>query len=173
MSERQTRLRLSVIDESPSTCRPFKIEVSDETLADIRRRIEKFPWHEMPDDGGWAYGANLDYMKKLSAYWLDKFDWRKQEAAINRFSHFIAPIDGIDIHFLHEKGSGPDPVPLLISHGWPGSIVEFMDIVEPLAHPERFGGKVEDAFDVPLRSQVLAIPPVHLTLMGRAGWRPC
>ncbi len=139
---------MSVIEDPLAACRPFKVAVSDETLADIRRRVESFPWHEMPDDGGWGYGANLDYMKELCAYWLGEFDWRMQEVAINRFSHFIAPVDGIDIHFLHEKGSGPEPMPLLISHGWPGSIVEFMEIVEPLAHPERFGGRVEDAFDV-------------------------
>jgi microsomal epoxide hydrolase len=102
----------------------------------------------MPDDGGWAYGTNLDYMKEFCAYWVDEFEWRKQEAAINRFSHYTTPIEGIDLHFLHEKGSGPAPVPLIISHGWPGSIVEFLEIIEPLAHPERFGGSVEDAFDV-------------------------
>ena len=127
---------------------PFTIHVPDETLAQIRRRVADYPWHEMPDDGGWDYGANLDYMKELCAYWVDEYDWRKHEAALNRFSHFKAPVDGIDLHFIHEKGSGPSPMPLLISHGWPGSVHEFMDIIEPLAHPERFGGKVEDAFDV-------------------------
>lgn len=128
--------------------RPFELHVPDATLKDIEARVRAFPWHEMPEDGGWAYGANLDYMKELCAYWLDGFDWRKQEAAINRHAHFIAPVDGINIHFMHEKGSGPDPMPLILSHGWPGSVVEFLDFVEPLAHPERFGGKVEDAFDV-------------------------
>ena len=131
-----------------TACRPFEVAVSDETLADIRRRVQDFPWHEMPEDGGWDYGTNLTYMKELCAYWLDGFDWRKQEAALNRFSHFIAPVDGIDMHFLYEKGSSAQSMPLLISHGWPGSIVEFMEIVEPLAHPERFGGDAEDAFDV-------------------------
>ncbi len=139
---------MSVADQIQTACRPYRVTVSDEMLADIRRRVENYPWHEMPDDGGWNYGTNLTYMKELCAYWLNEFDWRKQEAAINRFSHFTAPVDGIDMHFLHEKGSGPNPMPLLISHGWPGSIVEFMEIVEPLAHPERFGGNVEDAFDV-------------------------
>jgi microsomal epoxide hydrolase len=127
---------------------PFCIDVPDETLDRIRTRVAEYPWHEMPDDGGWAYGTNLDYMKELCAYWLDEFDWRTQEAAINRFSHFISPIEGIDLHFIHEKGSGPAPLPLIISHGWPGSIVEFLDIIEPLAHPERFGGSTDDAFDV-------------------------
>ena len=128
--------------------RPFQIEVPVETLELIRRQVASYAWHEMPDDGGWAYGANLAYMKELCAYWLDEFDWRVQEAAINRFAHFIAPVDGIDLHFIHEKGSGPAPMPLIISHGWPGSIVEFLKIIEPLAHPERFGGSSEDAFDV-------------------------
>lgn len=133
--------------EAPS-CQPFCIEVPDETLNDILKRVAAYPWHEMPDDGGWDYGANLDYMKELCAYWVEEFDWRKQEAAINQFSHFKAPVDGIDLHFIHEKGSGPAPMPLLISHGWPGSVAEFREIIEPLAHPERFGGRTEDAFNV-------------------------
>lgn len=131
-----------------STITPFKIHVPKETLVDIRARVAAFPWHEMPDDGGWEYGANLDYMKELCAYWVDEYDWRKHEAELNRFQHFKAPVDGIDLHFIREKGSGPNPMPLLISHGWPGSVHEFMDVIEPLAHPERFGGNVEDAFDV-------------------------
>ena len=127
---------------------PFRINVPDETLDRIRTRVAEYPWHEMPDDGGWAYGTNLEYMKELCAYWLDEFDWRKREAAINRFSHHMAEVDGIDVHFIHEKGSGPAPLPLIISHGWPGSVVEFLDIIEPLAHPERFGGSADDAFEV-------------------------
>ena len=128
--------------------RPFQVDVPVETLELIRSQVASYAWHEMPDDGGWAYGTNLEYMKELCAYWLDEFDWRAQEVAINRFPHFIAPVDGIDLHFVHEKGSGPAPMPLIISHGWPGSIVEFLKIIEPLAHPERFGGSSEDAFDV-------------------------
>ena len=128
--------------------RPFSLSIPDETLDRIRGRVADYPWHEMPDDGGWEYGTNLDYMKEFCAYWVDEYDWRKHEAAINRFSHFVAPVDGIDIHFIHEKGSGPAPLPLIISHGWPGSIVEFLDFIEPLAHPERFGGSADDAFDV-------------------------
>jgi len=127
---------------------PFRIDVPDETLDRIRTRVAEYPWHEMPDDGGWAYGTNLDYMKELCAYWVDEFDWRKHEAKINRFSHYTAEVDGIDLHFVHEKSSGPASMPLIISHGWPGSIVEFLDIIEPLAHPERFGGSADDAFEV-------------------------
>ena len=127
---------------------PFRINVPDKTLEQIHTQVADYPWHEMPDDGGWAYGTHLGYMKELCAYWINEFDWRKQEAAINRFSHFIAPVQGIDLHFIQEKGDGPSPLPLIISHGWPGSIVEFLDIIQPLAHPQRFGGSEDDAFDV-------------------------
>jgi pimeloyl-ACP methyl ester carboxylesterase len=127
---------------------PFRIDVPDETLDRIRTRVAEYPWHEMPDDGGWAYGTNLDYMKEFCAYWVDEFDWRKHEAEINRFPHYMADVDGIDLHFIHEKGSGSASMPLIVSHGWPGSVVEFLDIIEPLAHPERFGGSADDAFDI-------------------------
>ena len=86
--------------------RPYTISVPDETLERIRARVAEYEWHEMPEDGGWAYGTNLDYMKELSAYWLEQFEWREQEADLNRFSHFTAPVEGLDIHFIHEKGSG-------------------------------------------------------------------
>ncbi len=131
-----------------STIKPFELHVPDATLDEIRARVADFPWHEMPDDGGWAYGTNLDYMKEFCQYWIEEYDWRKHEAAINRFDHFKADVNGIDLHYIHEKGSGSAPVPLVLSHGWPGTVVEFMDFVEPLAHPERFGGSVDDAFDV-------------------------
>jgi microsomal epoxide hydrolase len=127
---------------------PFRIDAADAALSQIRERVAQYPWHEMPDDGGWDYGTNLDYLKQLCAYWVDEYDWRKHEADLNRFAHYRTKIDDIDLHFIHEPGSGPTPMPLIISHGWPGSVVEFNDIIEPLAHPERFGGNVDDAFDV-------------------------
>ena len=127
---------------------PFRIDVAEETLQRIRAKVAQYPWHEMPDDGGWGYGTNLDYLKEFCAYWLEQYDWRKHEADLNRFAHYRTDVDGIDLHFIHEPGSGPAPMPLIISHGWPGSVVEFNDIIEPLAHPERFGGSVDDAFEV-------------------------
>jgi len=128
--------------------KPFKVNISDQIIKDVYDKVKKYPWHEMPNDGGWEYGTNLDYMKEISKYWVSEFDWRKHEKEINKFPNFITEIDNIDIHFIHEKGSGSKPMPLIISHGWPGTIVEFLHIIEKLAHPERFGGKEEDAFDV-------------------------
>lgn len=127
---------------------PYNFHVPDDVLEDIKTRVRDYPWHEMPDDGGWDYGTNMDYLKELCAYWVDGFDWRAQEAQINSFSNFKAPVDGVDMHFIREEGSGPNPMPLMISHGWPGSVAEFFNLIEPLAHPERFGGNVEDAFTV-------------------------
>ena len=131
-----------------STYQPFSVAVPDDTLEHIRSRVQAYQWHEMPDDGGWDYGTNLDYMKELCEYWGTEFDWRQQEAKINQFSHFTAPVEGVDLHFILEKGSGPNARPLIISHGWPGTIVEFLDVIDQLAHPEKHGGKIEDAFDV-------------------------
>ena len=144
--------------------KPFKVDISDQIIKNIYDKVKKYPWHEMPNDGGWEYGANLDYMKEISKYWVSEFDWRKYEREINKFPNFITKVDDIDIHFIHEKGSGSKPMPLIISHGWPGTIVEFLHIIEKLAHPEHFGGKEEDAFDV--------IAP-SLPGFGFSGRTPC
>jgi len=127
---------------------PFTIHVPDGTLDDIRTRVKNYPWHDMPDDGGWQYGTNLNYLQEFTHYWLTEFNWREQEEQLNSFDHFTADVDGIKLHFIQEIGSGPSPTPLLISHGWPGTVSEFKNIIRPLAHPEEFGGQVEDAFTV-------------------------
>ena len=128
--------------------KPFKINIPDKALIEIYTKVKNYPWHEMPEDGGWKYGSNLDYMREISSYWIKDFDWRKHEAKINKFSNFTTVVDDIEIHFIHQKGSGSNPTPLLLMHGWPGSIVEFLHIIEKLSHPEKFGGNIEDAFDV-------------------------
>ena len=131
---------------------PFKIEIPQATLDAIRKKVRDYEWHEMPRgpglEGSWAYGANLDFLRALCRYWVEGYDWRKWEAALNRFPQFLANVDGLDIHFIRENGSGAEPRPLILSHGWPGSVFEFLHIVEMLAHPERFGGDAKDAFTV-------------------------
>ena len=134
--------------ETNSKVTPFQFKVSAEDLEKILYRVASYPWHEMPDDGGWDYGTNMDYLKELCNYWVNEFDWRVQEKKINSFSNYKALVDGIDMHFVFEEGSGKNPTPLIISHGWPGSVSEFFEIIQPLAHPERFGGDIEDAFTV-------------------------
>ena len=128
--------------------KPFKLNIPNKALQEIYTKVKNYPWHEMPDDGGWKYGSNLNYMKEISSYWVKDFDWRKHEAEINKFSNFTTVVDDIEMHFIHEKGSGSNSAPLLLMHGWPGSVVEFLHIIEKLAHPEKFGGNIEDAFDV-------------------------
>lgn len=127
---------------------PFKLRIPNKTLNKIYKKVKKYPWSEIENMSGWEHGTNLKYLKEISKYWIKNFNWKKNEKKINKFSHFLTKVDGINIHFIKEKGSGPNPMPLLILHGWPGSIVEFLNIIEKLAHPERFGGKKEDAFDV-------------------------
>jgi pimeloyl-ACP methyl ester carboxylesterase len=128
--------------------KPFKVNISDKELKEIYNKVKNYPWHEMPNDGGWEYGTNLDYLKALSEYWVKDFEWKKHEDKINKFSNFKSKINDIEIHFIYSKGSGTNPMPLLLMHGWPGSVIEFLHIIEKLAHPEKFGGNVEDAFDV-------------------------
>jgi microsomal epoxide hydrolase len=128
--------------------RPFTIHVSDETLADLRMRLERARWPDENPGGGWQYGTDLAYMKALVTFWREQYDWRAHEARLNRLRQFVVPIDGIDLHFIHEPGVGPDPLPLLLSHGWPGSIVEFERLIPLLTDPGRFGGSPADAFTV-------------------------
>ena len=131
-----------------SSVQPFIIDIPNSKLGQIRDRVSAYPWHEAPVGSGWEYGTEINYMREFCDYWLKSFDWRTHEQAINRFPQFVSQVEGLDLHFIHEIGSGPSPRPLLLIHGWPGSIVEFLDVIEPLAHPERFGGSVNDAFSV-------------------------
>ncbi|WP_416896593.1 MAG: epoxide hydrolase family protein [Minwuia sp.] len=127
---------------------PFAIDVDQTVLDDLKARLERTRFPNEPEGGGWFYGADLTYVRKLVEYWRAGYDWRRWEAEINRWSGYMAHVDGFDIHFLCEPGSGSNPEPLLVTHGWPGSIFEFHWIIERLAHPERFGGDAEDGFTV-------------------------
>ena len=126
----------------------YRVNVSRNTINKIYSKVKKYPWKDIQKLNGWTHGTNYKYLKSISKYWTSKFNWKKQEKKINSFSNFTTKVDGIKIHFIREKGSGKNPTPLLIMHGWPGSIVEFLGIIKKLAHPEKYGGKKEDAFDV-------------------------
>jgi microsomal epoxide hydrolase len=127
---------------------PFRIAVPDAVLADLRERLARVRWPDEIPDSGWRYGTDLATMKDLVAYWRDGFDWRAQEAALNGWPQFTAPVGGLDVHFIHAPGAGPNPMPLLISHGWPGSIVEFQQLLPRLTDPAKFGGDPRDSFTV-------------------------
>ena len=127
---------------------PFKIEIPDAVLDDLKARLERTRWPDELPGVGWEYGSNMDYIKELVEYWKNDFDWRKQEALINSFSHFKAPVDGRQVHFIHEKGKGPNPLPLIITHGWPGTFFEMHKVIPLLADPAAHGGDPADAFDV-------------------------
>jgi len=127
---------------------PFRIHVPDAVLADLRERLARVRWPDEVPGAGWRYGTDLATMKELVTYWRDGFDWRAQEAALNAWPQFTAPVGDIDVHFIHAPGVGPSPMPLLISHGWPGSIVEFQQLLPRLTDPAKFGGDPRDAFTV-------------------------
>jgi microsomal epoxide hydrolase len=131
-----------------STPEPFTIQVPDAVLTDLRERLARVRWPGEVPDTGWDYGANLAYMKELVDYWRTQYDWRAQEQQLNRWKHFRATINGQGIHFIHERGKGPKPLPLIVSHGWPGSFYEFMELIGPLTDPAAYGGDPADAFDV-------------------------
>ncbi|MEY4761358.1 MAG: hypothetical protein RLZZ200_1214 [Pseudomonadota bacterium] len=123
--------------------RPFRIEVPESVLQDLRERLSRARWPSALEGTGWRQGADLDYLRDLCSYWKDGYDWRHHESALNAFPQFIAPVDGVDLHFIHLHGMGPDPMPLLLLHGWPGSMVEFLHLARPLS---------EAGFDVVLPS---------------------
>ncbi|MCH7620774.1 MAG: epoxide hydrolase [Chloroflexi bacterium] len=127
---------------------PFTINVPNEVLNDLSRRLENVRWPDEIPQSDWDYGCNLDYLKELVDYWRTGFDWRAQEAKLNAFHHFKSKVDGLDIHFIHERGKGPNPIPLVITHGWPSSFYEMHKIIPLLADPGAHGGDPADAFDV-------------------------
>lgn len=122
---------------------PFRIAVSDAVLDDLRARLERTRFPDEVPDTAWEYGANLAYMKELVAYWRTHYDWRKHEAELNRLPHYKTTVDGLELHFIHARGRGAEPKPLLLSHGWPGTIYEFMEIIPMLTD-----GGAGQSFDV-------------------------
>ncbi len=136
----------------PAAVRSFTIEVSDEVLTDLSERLARTRLPEASPGVGWEQGTNRAYLEGLLAYWQDGFDWRAQERRLNEFDHFKTDVDGIDVHFIHERSANEDAVPLLLVHGWPGSSVEFADLIGPLTDPAAYGGDAADAFHVVIPS---------------------
>lgn len=133
--------------------RPFTIQISDEKLQAIRARVEAYRWFPAPaNEQAFAYGMSTPVMQDIQRYWLEKYDWRATERDLNRWPHFTAEIDGLDIHFVHVVGEAKGKRPLLITHGWPGSFYEFWQSIGPLAFPSEHGGRAEDAFDLVIPS---------------------
>ena len=133
---------------SDESIRPFKVHIPQEQLADLKRRILATKWPEKELVKDETQGVQFATMKALAQYWATEYDWRKVEARLNALPQFITTIDGVDIHFIHVRSKHPNAMPIIITHGWPGSIIEQMKIIGPLTDPTAYGGKAEDAFDV-------------------------
>ena len=133
---------------SAPTVKPFRIAVSDEVLEDLFERLRHTRFPGEVANSGWDYGTNLAYLKALVVYWRDRYDWRAAETALNALPQFTARVNGLELHFVHARGRGPAPLPLLFSHGWPGSFWEVSKILGPLTDPAAHGGDPADAFDV-------------------------
>jgi microsomal epoxide hydrolase len=127
---------------------PFKIAIPQSTLNDLHERLARTRWPDEVEGAGWSYGTNLDYLKRLVAYWQHEYDWRKQEATLNRYTQFRTDLDGLSFHFIHERGKGPKPLPIILTHGWPDSFYRMHKIIPMLTDPESFGGNAADSFDV-------------------------
>ncbi|MFB6170934.1 MAG: epoxide hydrolase family protein [Haloarculaceae archaeon] len=127
---------------------PFEVEVADSEVADLRRRLADARWPDQLPGAGWAYGTDRDYLQELCGYWRESFDWTAFEARCNAFDQYRTEVDGQSLHFYHVRSPEPDATPLLLSHGWPGSVAEFLDVLGPLSDPAAHGGDPGDAFHV-------------------------
>src|ERR671921_1671254 len=154
-------------DKTAAEIRPFRIEIPQAALGDLRERLTRTRFPDEIPGVSWSRGVPLDYLRDLAHYWADGFDWREQEAKLNELPQFTTQIDGQNIHFLHVRSPEPDALPLIITHGYPSSVVEFMDIVGPLTDPASHGGDATDAFHVVAPS----IPGFGFsTPVGETGW---
>ena len=141
-----------VLEVEPDVIRPFNVRVSEEILDDLDDRLRRARLPDQIPGTDWSYGTDGAYLSELIDYWRTEFDWRAQEQILNELDQFTTVIDGLDLHFIHQRSSNPDAVPLLLIHGWPGSIFEFMGIVGPLSDPVSYGGSRSDAFHLVIPS---------------------
>src|SRR5262245_51778623 len=132
--------------------RPFQVSVAEADLADLRQRIKATRWPEKETVADDTQGVQIATIRKLANYWATDYDWRKVEARLKALPHFITEIDGVDIHFIHVKSKEKNALPLIVTHGWPGSVIEQLKIIEPLTNPTAHGGSAADAFDVVIPS---------------------
>src|ERR1035437_6035879 len=128
--------------------KPYKIEIPQADLDDLYLRLRETRWTDEPKDAGWNYGVNPAYLHELVDYWQHSYDWSKQEAELNSFQHFETVIDGKKIQFIHERGKGKHPTPIILFHGWPDSEYRYFKLIPMLTDPERYGGDPDDSFDV-------------------------
>jgi pimeloyl-ACP methyl ester carboxylesterase len=128
--------------------RDFVIDIPDEDIADLRRRLRSTRWPPTVEGVGWDEGTDTGWLRELCTYWSESFDWRAQERYLNGFHHEISRIDELDVHYIRERGRGPDPIPLILTHGWPSTFYEFHRVIGPLTDPAAFGGDPQDSFDV-------------------------
>ena len=130
------------------TVTPFRIDIRQSALDDLQQRLRLVRWPDEEQNSGWTMGTSLEYLKELTAYWQNHYDWRTHEAQLNQFDQFVAEIDGSTVHFIHQRGKGPNPKPLLLLHGWPDSFYRFHKVIPLLTDPARFGGDANESFDV-------------------------
>lgn len=131
-----------------TTPQPFRLNVPQAVLDDLQKRLARTRWPDEIDGAGWDYGTNLAYMQQLVNYWQNDYDWRKQEAAINQFPQFTTQIDGEEVRYIHVRGKGTNPIPIILFHGWPDSICRYLKLIPMLTDPAQFGGDPNDSFDV-------------------------
>jgi pimeloyl-ACP methyl ester carboxylesterase len=169
----------------PGVVEPFQVAVAESTLDDLRDRLVRTRYPDQIEGTGWDAGMPVDYLRELVSYWIDPYDWRREEARLNSFAQFRTGIDGQSIHFLHVRSPHADAFPLLLTHGWPGSVVEFLDVIPRLTDPTAFGGRGDDAchvvvpslpghgFSEPPRTRgwdVRRIARAFIVLMDRLGY---
>ncbi len=133
---------------APALVRPFTVSIPDSEIGDLKQRLARTRWPDPETVGDWSQGVRVENARSLAGYWERGYDWRRFESGLNRFPQFLTEIDGLDIHFIHVRSNNPNAMPLILTHGWPGSIVEFLKLIGPLTDPVSSGGDAADSFHV-------------------------